>query len=181
MQNPGPTPLPVYELACLAHTIPGISFRIVAPTGDALLVSATCLAAELDPCRLRTALATSHSGPRLAMTAQRTELISGLVHVGGGLYQRSHPQAAGERWFVVATPADRLLDVVGRIRLDGPAADEVDVTIGPDEALGLCAVRVRAESDTACARIDDLAFSVLAACVVDEFLHDVGADVSERH
>ena len=181
MQNPGPAPLPVYELACLAHTIPGISFRIVAPTGDALLVSATCLAADLDPCRLRTALATSRSGPRLALTAERIELVSGLVHVGGGLYQRSHPKAAGERWFVVTTPADRLRDVVGRIRLDGPAADEVDVTIGHDEALGLCAVRVRAESDAACAGLDDVAFTVLAACVVDEFLLDAGVDVSEQH
>ncbi|TDT17936.1 hypothetical protein BDK89_3549 [Ilumatobacter fluminis] len=180
MQNPGPTPLPVYELACLAHTIPGISFRIVAPTGESLLVSASCLAADLDPCRLRTALTSSQSGPRLAVTAERAELVSGAVHVGGGLYQRSHPQAAGERWFVVTTPADRLLDVIADVRLDGPAADEVAVTIGPDDGLGLCAVRVRAESDAACARIDDLAFAVLATCVVDEFLHDVAVDVPEQ-
>lgn len=177
MQNPRPVPLPVYELACLAHTIPGISFRIVSPTGETILVSARCLAADLDPCRLRVALATSRSRPPFG----RVELVSGLVEVGGGLYQRSHPQAAGERWFVVTTPADRLLDVVGRLALDGPAADEIAVTIGPDEALGLCAVRVRAESDAACARIDDLSFSVLAACIVDEFLHDVDRGVSEPH
>ncbi len=105
MENPGPTPSPLDELACLAHTIPGVSFRIVASTGDSLLVSATCLAADLDPCRLRTVLASERTSWRLALSTERVELVSGLVHVGGGLYQRSHPQASGERWFVVTTPA----------------------------------------------------------------------------
>ena len=170
MENPGRTPLPVYEFACLAHTIPGVSFRIAASTGDTLLVSATCLSAYLDPCRLRTVLASEPTGSRFARTVERIELVSGLVHVGGGLYQRTHPQASGERWFVVTTPADRLMRLVGELILEGPAADEVEVTIGPDEALGVSAVRVRATTDTACARIDDLAFSVLGVCVVDEFL-----------
>lgn len=179
MQNPGSTPLPVYELACLAHTIPGVSIRIVAGTGEEVLVSSTCLGAQLDPCRLRMVLASERTGARLALTTERVELVSGLVHVGGGLYQRSHPQAAGERWFVVTTSADRLMHIVAELALDGPAADDIEVTIGPDAALGVCAVRVRATSDAAFARIDDLAFAVLAVCVVDEFLCGLDATIRD--
>ncbi|MAT07028.1 MAG: hypothetical protein CL424_18495 [Acidimicrobiaceae bacterium] len=171
----------MFELACLAHAVPGVSLRLIASSGDELLVSASCLGAELDPCRLRAALATDRTGMRIALTTERVEVVSGLVHVGGGLYQRTHPQGAGERWFVVASNPDRLVHLIASIHLDGPAADEVEVTVGPDSLLGLCAVRIRAASDAAVARLDDLAFTVLAACVVDEFVTSLTTGVSERH
>jgi len=168
MRNPGSTPTPLFELACLAHSIPGVSLRIATPGGDDLLVSASCLGADLDPCRLRAALLAARPCDAAWFTPERVEVVSGLVHLGGGLYQRSHPQAAAERWFVVALPHERILHLIAGI--DDRATDEFDVTLRPDPELGLCAVRVHAAERAQVAQLDDVAFAVLATCLVDELI-----------
>ncbi len=44
------------EAACLAHTVPGVTLRLHCRSGAELLVSYSCLGADLDPCRLRATL-----------------------------------------------------------------------------------------------------------------------------
>lgn len=162
----------LHEAACLAHTVPGVSLRLTTVASDTILVSHGCLGATIDPCQLRTLLIAHDAGAAAAVASVlRTEIVGGVVHLGGGLFQRSDPDAADERWFVTSLGHDSIVAIVDRC----PLADEsgagftVAVTVKPDLALGWCAVRVRDERGDAAA-LDVVATWLLTACLVDELI-----------
>lgn len=158
------------EAACLAHTVPGVSLRLTTASCDTILVSHTCLGAALDPCRLRSLLIADDADAVAAVASlRRAEIIGGVVHLGGGLFQRSDPSAADERWFVTSLDHESIVDIVEHCPPDERAAPSVAVTVEPDRALGWCAVRVRDErGDTS--TLDLGATWLLTACLVGELV-----------
>lgn len=157
----------VREATCLAHTIPGVSLRLPLANDEHLLVSHICLGADLDPCQLRTALIVDRERglPSLAEMIVGAEIISGLVDLGGGLFQR---MAAGtfERWFTSTLEPNSLAKTLR----DCPASDAVDLVIKPDSAMGLSAVCVRCHEQEATAFLDEAATRALSACLVAELI-----------
>lgn len=151
------------ELTCLTHAVPGVTVRLWTADGRDVLVSAACLGADLDPCRLRAAvLAGRHVG------IERIELVSGIAPLGGGLFQRDHPGAASQRWFVSTLDAHRIATTAAAC----PAADGCRTVIKPDPELGQCAVCVAADAAVPTAVLDEAALRVLAAVLVEELLDD---------
>lgn len=161
------------EATCLAHSVPGVSLRLVMASGAQILVSHGCLGASLDPCRLRSVLlAQSADAATATRSVQHIEIVGGIVHVGGGLFQRSTAEA--ERWFVTSLPHEAIVAIVGRCPVDdatigGPS---IAVSVKPDPALGLCAVRVRDERPDHDTTLDATATWLLAGCLVDELIAD---------
>lgn len=157
----------VRDAACLAHTISGVALRIPLTNGQHLFVSHSCLGADLDPCQLRSALIVdrTHGLALLDDTVIGAEIVSGLEHLGGGLFQRAAADT-NERWFTST------LDPVALVAtLDGCPADPAsfEVVVSPDSELGVAAVCVRCLDDAA-AHLDEVAFGALATCLVAELL-----------
>lgn len=157
---------PLVELACLAHTVPGVTLRVWNAAGRDVLVSRGCLGADLDPCQLRAALLAGHGAG-----ITRVEVVGGVTPLGGGLYQRHHPGAADERWFVTSLTPEEVIPVLAD--QDGP--DAVSVVIRPDPALGTCAVCVSAERGTPALALDEAAVRVVGAVLVGELLAPLAA------
>lgn len=132
------------EAAALAHTVPGVTLRLHCRSGAELLVSYSCLGADLDPCRLRATLlhARATGCARLESAVARVELVAGLRPLGAGLYERHAPDA-DERWFVTTLPADRVAEALA----DGP--DQLHTVIKPDPQLGVQTVCLRPRPELA--------------------------------
>lgn len=163
----------VREAACLAHVVPGVSLRIPLTNGQHLFVSHVCIGADLDPCQLRSALIVdrSHGLRLLSDTIVDAEIVSGLAHLGGGIYQRSAGETTGERWFTSTLDPDHLLDTLRDVALDGGAATAstaIDIVVKPDTDLGVSAVCVRSSGAAHAALIDEIAVCALATCLVAE-------------
>lgn len=156
--------------ACLVHAVPGAAATVTTATGDRLLVARHRGDATLDPCRFRAALlAPLRLGTRhLADVVAGIEIVGGVVDIGGGLYQRSHPAGEDERWFVTPLDADRVVAIAAACPLDLPDG-AVDVRVCADTALGACAVRVGAAAGGGF-RLDEVATWLHAACLVDELI-----------
>lgn len=163
---------PIREASCLAHTVPGVSLRLPLANDEYLLVSHVCLGADLDPCQLRSALiADRHHGLRLLTDMIiGAEIASGLVDLGGGIYQRVG-SGGSERWFTSTLEPHLLTDTLRA----GPAGDAFELLIKPDAALGRSAVCVRcADADAEAAPfLDEAALRALSTCVVAELLADL--------
>lgn len=165
---------PVREAACLAHVVPGVSLRLPLANGEHLLVSHVCLGADLDPCQLRVALIADRAHGLAVLTdlIVGAEVASGLVYLGGGLYQRVHAGTA-ERWFTTTLPPHAVADTLLReVRCHG-TTDSCEVVVKPDEPLGLSAVCVRGVDDRAAPTLDDTALRALAACLVAELASEL--------
>ncbi len=175
-ERPRPPATPLSEAICLAHTIDGVALRVVTAGGRELLVSRTCLGADLDPCQLRSALIASSVGRPLA-AIRSIEIAGGLVHLGGGLYQRASPFIdADERWFVTSLDVDRLTDLLEARHSPSASDDAYVTTLMPDPGLGLTAVRIVAGGRTAGGRTDDIdevATAILSAVLVAELIDSI--------
>lgn len=161
------------EATCLAHTVPGVSLRLVMASGARILVSHSCLGATIDPCRLRSVLlAHSAAGDTATRSVRHIELVGGLVHLGAGLFQSSTDD--DERWFVTSLPDDAIIEIVRRRPADDAAigGPSIAVTVKPDPALGLCAVRIRDPRPDRESALDATAAWLVATCLVDELIAD---------
>lgn len=184
---------PVREASCLAHVVPGVSLRLPLANNEHLLVSHVCLGADLDPCQLRSALIAdrTHGLRLLTDMIVGAEIVSGLVDLGGGLYQRVWPGVA-ERWFTSTLAPQTLIDTLcncpaGDVEIGLPAHATVDsgsvdaagvdpyfdIIVKPDEALGRSAVCVRCLDEQAVHSLDEVATRALAACLVAELIGDL--------
>lgn len=163
----------VREAACLAHSIPGVTLRLVCQGGEEVLVSYACLGADLDPCQLRAALMAELAHPargsgRLARAVMRIEIVAGLCALGAGLYRRSGgPDGSDERWFVTSLPPGSIPALLD----DCPVASvaQFDVVVRPDPDLGLCAVGVSGPA----ADLDEAAVWALGRIAVAELLRSL--------
>lgn len=190
----------VREASCLAHVVPGVSLRLPLANDEHLLVSHVCLGADLDPCQLRSALIADRTHGLRLLTDMiiGAEIVSGLVDLGGGLYQRVWPGVA-ERWFTSTLDSRSLTETLcncpaGDVEIDLPArsgahtalaagspttaADRsldryFDIVIKPDDALGRSAVCVRCLDERAVHSLDEVATRALSACLVAELIGDL--------
>lgn len=163
----------VREAACLAHTIPGVTLHVGVASNHTLLVSYLCLGADLTPCQLRSALIVgrTHDLRPLTDAIRGAEIASGLIDLGGGLYQRLH-DGADERWFTSTLEPHLLAEELRAC----PDAGPFEVVIKPDVDLGVSAVRVAAAAGTPphdAGDLDTTAWRVLCACIVAELIHSV--------
>jgi hypothetical protein len=160
------------EAVCLAHSVPGVSLRLVMASGARILVSHGCLGATLDPCRLRSVLlAQTADAATATRSVRQIEIVGGVVHLGGGLFQRS--TADDERWFVTSLPHEAIVEIARRCPTDGTiGGPSIAVSVKPDAGLGLCAVRVRDERTDHETTLDATATWLLATCLVDELIAD---------
>jgi hypothetical protein len=153
------------ELTTLAHTVAGVTLRLFCCSGAELLVSANCLGADLDPCRLRATLLQEGARARLAAGIDRAELVAGLRPLGAGLYERTG--ASAERWFVTALAPSTIVTV-----LTGdpsrPPHEAFHTVVKPDPELGLHAVCVGAVPGTEDAELDEAAVWALGRVLVAE-------------
>lgn len=166
------------EVTCLAHTVPGVTVRLHCTSGAELLVSSTCLGADLDPCGLRATVLRGDT-PRLAASVASVEFVAGLVPIGAGLYQRRDHRAdqrrdqrglgSDERWFVTSLSPATIIEVLAE-----PAGsherDGIYTFVKPDTELGLQAVCVRAIPGTPAAALDEAAVWALGRLAVAELL-----------
>lgn len=160
--------------ACLAHTVPGVSLSLTCRHGGEVLVSYACLGAQLDPCQLRAGLLCPGvpGVPRLADVVVRVDVANGLLDLGGGLYERSHPGAASERWFVTSLDHEHVVDLLRTGPTDLPD-DAMAVTVKPDVGLGVCAVCIRCDDRLNQDRLDEVALWALSTCMVAELLAEL--------
>lgn len=156
--------------ACLVHSVVGAVAIVVTSSGERLLVAHHRTDASLDPCQLRAGLtAPARLGvPHLADVVTTIEIAGGLVDIGGGLYQRSHPGAHDERWFVTPISADRVAAIVAECPLQLPDGS-IGVRVVADTVLAVSAVCLVAGPGFGY-RLDEAAFWLHAACLVDELI-----------
>lgn len=165
---------------CFVHTVPRVAATIETFNGERFLVAEDRRDAILTPCQLRSALLhpITPGVPHLSSVIRSLEISSGVVDVGGGLYQRSHPSAADERWFVTTLPLERVLALAEQVPAHLDHAD-VSVRVLADTELGACAVCLGAEPSVGL-RLDELACWLNASCLVDELCHPVTTQVLGR-
>lgn len=168
----------VREAACLAHVVPGVSLRIPLTNGQHLFVSHVCIGADLDPCQLRSALIVdrNHGLRLLSDTILDAEIVGGLAHVGGGIYQRSTGAVADERWFTSTLHPNHLVEALRECTQDDATEAEetaIDVVVKPDSDLGVSAVCVRCAEPAGAAVLDEIALRALSRCLVAELVGDL--------
>ena len=168
----------VREAACLAHVVPGVSLRIPLTNGQHLFVSHVCIGADLDPCQLRSALIVdrNHGLRLLSDTIVDAEIVGGLAHVGGGIYQRSVGAAADERWFTSTLHPNQLVETLRDCTHDDATVAEsaaIDVVVKPDTDLGVSAVCIRCADPAGAGSLDEIALRALARCLVAELVGDL--------
>ena len=154
------------ELTALAHAVPGVTLRLHCTSGAELLVSSTCLGADVDPCRLRATLLQPRASDRLAAGIERAELVAGLRPLGAGVYQRT--SAAGERWFVTALAPAAIVAAIAAEAAGGPRHEAFHTVVKPDPELGLHAVCVSAAGGAVGVELDEAAVWVLGRVLVAE-------------
>jgi hypothetical protein len=154
----------------LAHTVPGVTLELVGRPGDVITVAYDRLDAALNPCHLRAGvLAESWVYRRLLDTISSVRVGRGLEHLGGGLYRR-FGVTSDERWFATWLDHESSSAVFDRCELDVPP-ETMNVTLRPDPALGVTAVRIAANDPALGFRLDEVGFWALAACMAEETIH----------
>lgn len=172
---------PLREATCLAHTIPGVSLRLVTSTGRRLLCSHHCLGADLDPCTLRASLLAAPVDRAMARFVEMfddVEIAGGLTHLGGGLFDCSTTSSAHERWFATALDEHRIVDLLGDCPIDSDGDDSVGILIKPDAALGVSAVCLVSDDDAGGLALDRLGAWLVGAVLVAELLDDIGSETT---
>ncbi|HWL44262.1 MAG TPA: hypothetical protein VNQ73_15075 [Ilumatobacter sp.] len=151
-----------------------MTLRLHCHSGAELLVSYSCLGADLDPCRLRATLLHERvSGvQRLDAAVTRVEIVAGVRPLGIGLYER-HTADADERWFVTTLAAEQVAAALA----DGP--DHFHTVIKPDPELGVNAVCIRPLAAPAhqvnAAELDEAAVWAVSAALAAEVATELGA------
>lgn len=132
-------------------------------------MSASCLAAPLDPCQFRKLVVAGINGQLAALCQfESVDVVGGMVHLGGGLYQPSHPGATDDRWFVSGLGHERLVELLSDCPLTVATGDAFSVLVRPDSELGRCSIRVRCERRDAASHLDELALWATSRALVDE-------------
>jgi hypothetical protein len=164
-------------MACLAHTVPGVSLQLALHSGERLLVSRSQVTADMDPCQLRaTLIAAGRPGwPRLHEEVAGIEVVRGVHELGGGLYQPTHPAERHARWFLTLLDAQVVQQAAARCPV-GLDHDDLEVSIRPDSELAVCAVRC-ADRGGGRDRLDEVATWLLSACLADELVASIGDEV----
>jgi hypothetical protein len=164
-------------LACLAHTVPGLTLQGSTTKGQMFTVSRQRLGADMSPCEFRAAVVSAgRTGwPRLHEAITDLDVVGGAVELGGGLYQPTHPGAGDARWFVTFLEPSVVQHSVASCPLD-VNHDDLDVSIRADTDLGTCAVRCTA-GPTRRLRLDEAASWLLAVCLSEELLASSDAHV----
>jgi hypothetical protein len=152
--------------------VPGTALRLTSVDGSTAIVSYRRLGAQLDPCRLRASIiAADHPTGRFVADVRRIDMLAGLVHVAGGLYQATSTAGTDDRWFVTHLPHEAVVSLLSDCPLaDRPATDAMEIVVKPDLELGVCAVRVSAVPPAGGLPLDELATWVLTTCLVEELL-----------
>lgn len=163
------------EAACLAHAAPGATLRLHAGDTHALLISRHCLGADFDSCRFR-AVMMGRTGVHLAATITGIQFLGGLVHQGAGLYAGNGPDGKGSRWFTTTLEPQQLSHLIAT--RPPTTGDGIEIVVKPDTGLGLRAVCVTSASTSAL--LDEAAFSVLSACLVEELVTGIEPATAPR-
>ena len=158
--------------ACLATAVPGVALELIGVGGRRLVVADRRLDADLSAGQLRAMVAQSRRRRCEGLLAPLGHIVvgHGLEHLGGGLYRRSDGSGAQERWFATLLDPDHVRAVLaGRA---GRVHELVGIRLVGDPLL-TAAVCVTAPSGTPVAGIagvcvDDIAYQMLAACMVGE-------------
>lgn len=155
--------------ACLAHTVPGVTLRVVTAT-DCFVVGRNRPDAHMDPCRFRMSLISPSRPctPQIETVIGECDVLGGVVDIGGGLYQPSLPASADERWFTTSLGCDQVCAIAETCTPEDRPDDAFEVTVKPDSGLGVCAVRCSQQRPGA--PLDDTAFRLLAACLAEEVM-----------
>jgi hypothetical protein len=155
--------------------MPGAVGLVRTTGGDELLVAHHRIDAVLTPCQLRAGLLepVALGAPHLSSVVDRVECTGGAVDLGAGLFQRSHPSVADERWFSTSLSAEAVLALVATCpkEIEHP---EVSVRISADVELGACAVCVSASAGIGL-RLDEVAAWLHGQCLVAELIEHVTA------
>jgi hypothetical protein len=160
--------------AALAHSVPGATLRIQTSAGDTLMVSGHHPHAALTCCQFRSALIAPRliGLPHLHDVITAVDFVGGVIDLGGGLYQRSHPAAPDERWLATTLDQQRITALVAEHPFQLPE-DAINVVVRPDHELGVAVVRVAADVGFGC-RLDEVAFWLLSTCLTAELLASAG-------
>ena len=166
--------------AALAHSAPGVTLGLACANGERIVVGYGRLGPHLTPCQLRSALIAEprHGMPRFADAVTGVELVSGLDHIGGGLYACGAGTAGSQRWFATPLPHEQIV----AITVDHPddmAERFCAVNVLPDTELGVCAVRLVTTAEIA-HRLDEIAFWLLSQCLVAELSMSIDASTDHR-
>jgi hypothetical protein len=164
----------------LAHTAPGVTLRLACANGERIAVGYGRLGPHLTPCQLRSALIAEHRPgvPRLADTVTGVELVSGLDHIGGGLYACGAATAGSQRWFATPLPHEQIVAIAVDHPGDVPERF-CGVNVLPDTELGVCTVRLVTAPEIA-HRLDEIAFWLLSQCLVAELLMSIDSTTDHR-
>lgn len=152
----------------LAHTAPHVTLLATTACGGQFRVSHHDPRATMTPCELRnTYAAPRHAGrPHARDAVVGLEVVSGLVDLGGGMFQRAHPSAPDERWFTVGLTHDDLIEIAHRCPRE-LGGESLDVVLKPDALMGACTVVMSGDDP---AVLDATACWFLAACLAEELL-----------
>jgi hypothetical protein len=176
----------VRSAACLAHSMPGITLDVTTIGGDRFAVSRHRLDALMDPCQFRAALVSPRGARGERAGAGRDgearfhdaitgcEVVGGAVDLGGGLYQSTHPTRDDERWFTTCVSASDVTGLAARCPIPH---DGVELVVGPDTELRVCAVRCVAPRPRPVPQLEEVAFWLLSACLADELVASVASSV----
>lgn len=159
------------SVACLAHTIAGVTLLAVTTSGERVTVARHRLDALMDPCQFRSALLAAHRPgcPQIAEVITRCDVVGGLIDLGGGLYQPTHPGSGDTRWFTTHLGPAAVVAATTRCPAD-IAADVMHVVVKPDAELGVCAVSCAGVDRRPFPQLDEAAFWLLSACMTDEVI-----------
>ena len=159
--------------ACFLHAVPGAIGGIETSDGERFVVAHRS-DALLTPCQLRAGLLEPPRPgvPHLSEIIRSVDVTGGVVDIGAGLYQRSHPAAPDERWFATTLHPDRIMHIARDCPTDLDHA-AVAVDIKADAELGASAVLLRA--DRIGVRLDAVACWLHGRCLVDELIDQAGA------
>ena len=155
-------------VACVVHAVPSAAAVVHTTTGERLVVARNRIDATLDPCQLRAGLAAPFQPgvPHVADIVRSIDVVGGIVDVGGGLYQRTHPSSADERWFVTTLAAERVAELVAGYPVGLPD-DAISVRVVADTLLGASAVCLVGGSGFGF-RLDEVAHWLHSTCLVEE-------------
>jgi hypothetical protein len=154
----------------LLHVIPGAIGSLRTTDGSRFVVAHHRRDAVLTPCQLRAGLLEPvvDGVPHLSGLVVDLDVVGGVVDLGAGVYQRSHPSAGDERWFATTLGPDRVSALAQGCPTTIDHA-EIAIRIAVDTDLAISAVCMTAPSSLARA-LDTAAWWLEAACLVEELI-----------
>jgi hypothetical protein len=170
----------LHMATALAHTAPGVVLRLDCTGGDTIAVGYGRLGPHLTPCQMRSALVGSGRPgvPHLAATVRDVDIVSGLDHLGGGLYGSGRGATGSQRWFATPLPHHAVVAIAAEHPIDIP--DELcAVNVMADSELAVCTVRLVAAPELT-HRLDEIAYWLLSRCLVSELLDSLDAETHQR-